>query len=117
MNMFQGFQKHTQMIFVHSFFLRHVCETKFKSLQFHYLCFLPVFLFFRPSIQAGRAVRRGGATTSIAACSTSNSCSITESSSAPESSSESVRSRSCSGSAMVSTSSEKRTRRFSSTRL
>lgn len=98
-------------------YFKKVCETKCSFLQFHYLCFLPVFLLFRASIQAGRAGRRAGATSSIAAGSASHSCSVTESSSASESSSESVASRSSSGGAMVTTSSEKWTRRFSSTRL
>lgn len=101
----------------HFIILRSLWDQMLIFLQFHYLCFFPVFLFFKASIQAGRAGRRAGDTSSITGCSTSQSCSITESSSDPESFSESVASRSSSGGSMANTSSEKRTRRFSSTRL
>lgn len=92
---------------------------RFGSLQGHFLCFLCEFLFFRDSIQAGRAGLRAGASSSSSnpARSSSGSGSSTESSFSPESSSGSDKSGSNSGGIMVTTSSEKRTRRFSSTRL
>lgn len=90
---------------------------KFGFLQVHFLCFLCELLFFRANIQAGRAGLRAGATSSNPARSSSCSSSCTGSSSSPESSTGSDQSGSTSGGIMVTTSSEKRTCRFASTRL
>lgn len=97
--------------------MRQLFHRNFPILQVHFLCFLCEFLFFRDIIQAGRAGLRAGAISMNSARSSSCSSSCTKTSSSFESSSGSDESGSHTGGIMVTTSSEKRTCRFSSTRL